>query len=156
MEDVILPELLSDNLYDVPEDSLVISGSDRDKSVRERKIVCPKQSYSESQTSLEESDDSNDTSNVWATTWVKEDKVPNLGPFTRNPGVKQIPSKPTKVSEIIELFFRDSFFEMLSKETKRCYFQNQGKYNGSSKVLKWVDVSVVCAAHKKSETRYIC
>jgi hypothetical protein len=23
-----------------------------------------------------------------ATTWVKEDKTPNLGPFTRNPGVK--------------------------------------------------------------------
>jgi hypothetical protein len=25
-----------------------------------------------------------------ATTWVKEDKTPNLGPFTGNPGVKQI------------------------------------------------------------------
>jgi hypothetical protein len=28
------------------------------------------------------------------------------------------------------------------------YFQNQGKYN-SSKMLKWVDVSVVHATHKK-------
>jgi hypothetical protein len=41
---------------------------------------------------------------VGATTWVKEDKMPNLGPFTGNPRVKRIPSDPTKVSEIIELF----------------------------------------------------
>jgi ferredoxin-like protein FixX len=58
---VILPELLSENLYDVPEDSLVISESDKDNSVRERKIVCPKQCYSERQTSSEEHDDSSDT-----------------------------------------------------------------------------------------------
>jgi hypothetical protein len=45
---------------------------------------------------------------------VIEDKTPNLGPFTGNPGVKQILSDPTKVSEIIELLFRDNFFEMLS------------------------------------------
>jgi hypothetical protein len=43
---------------------------------------------------------------MWgATTWTKEDKAPNLGPFTGNPEVKQIPSDKTKVSEIIELFF---------------------------------------------------
>jgi hypothetical protein len=29
--------------------------------------------------------------------WVKEDKMPNSGPFTGNPGVKQILSDPTKV-----------------------------------------------------------
>jgi hypothetical protein len=34
---------------------------------------------------------------VRATTWVKEDKTPNLGPFTGNPGVKQILSDPTEV-----------------------------------------------------------
>jgi hypothetical protein len=34
---------------------------------------------------------------MWgATTWLKEDKTPNLGPFTGNPGVKQILSDPTK------------------------------------------------------------
>jgi hypothetical protein len=32
-----------------------------------------------------------------ATTWVKEDNTPNLGPFTGNPGMKQILSDPTKV-----------------------------------------------------------
>jgi hypothetical protein len=63
-----------------------------------------------SQTSSEESDDSNDTSNAGATTWLKEDKTPNLGPVTGNPAVKQIPSDPTKVSEIIELFFGHFFF----------------------------------------------
>jgi predicted transcriptional regulator len=31
---------------------------------------------------------------------------------------------------------------MLSKETNLYYFQNQGKYDSSSKGLKWVDVSV--------------
>jgi hypothetical protein len=29
--------------------------------------------------------------------WVKEDKTPNLGPFTVNSGVKQTVSDPTKV-----------------------------------------------------------
>jgi hypothetical protein len=41
-------------------------------------------------------------------------------------------------------FFGDNFFEMLYKETNLYYFQNKGKYNSSSEVLKWVDVSV-CA-----------
>jgi hypothetical protein len=55
-------------------------------------------------------------------------------------------------------FFGDNFFEMLCKETNLYYFQNQGKHDSSSKVLKWVDVSVVRATYKKerSETRYIC
>jgi hypothetical protein len=50
---VILPELLSDNLSDVLEGILVTSESDKDDSVRERKIVRPKQVDSESQTSSE-------------------------------------------------------------------------------------------------------
>jgi hypothetical protein len=88
--------------------------------------------------------------------WVKKTK-PLIKDFYWNPRVKQIPSDPTKVSEITELFFRDNFFEMLCKETSLYYVQNQGKYDSSSKGLKWVDVSVVCATHKKrSETRYIC
>jgi hypothetical protein len=54
-------------------------------------------------------------------------------------------------------FFGDNFFEMFCKETNLYYFQNQGKYDSSSQVLKWVDVSVVRATHKRrSETRYIC
>jgi hypothetical protein len=78
--------------------------------------------------------------NVGANMWVKEYKTPNLGPFTVNPGVKHVPSEPRKVSEIIELFFGDKFFETLSKETNLYYFQNQGRYDGSSKRLKWVGV----------------
>jgi hypothetical protein len=46
-------------------------------------------------------------------------------------------------------FFEDNFFEMLCKENDLYYFQNQGKYDSSSKVLKWVDVSVVRVTHKK-------
>jgi hypothetical protein len=63
--------------------------------------------------------------------------------------VKQISSDPTEVSEIMELSFRDNLFEMLSKETVLYYFQNQGKYDSSSKVMKWVDVSVVGATKRK-------
>jgi hypothetical protein len=48
-------------------------------------------------------------------------------------------------------FFRDNLFEMLCKETNPYYFQNQGKYDSSAKGLKWVDVSVLCATHKKKE-----
>jgi hypothetical protein len=59
--------------------------------------------------------------------------MPNSGPSTGNSGVKQIPSDTTKVSEIIELFFKDNFFEMLSKETNLHCFQNQGEYDSSSK-----------------------
>jgi hypothetical protein len=53
-----------------------------------------KKKYNESKTSSEESDN---TSNARATMWVKGDKTPNFGPFTGNPGVKQILSDPTKV-----------------------------------------------------------
>jgi hypothetical protein len=60
------------------------------------------------------------------------------------------------VSGIIKHFFGDNFFQMLCKETNWYYLQNQGKYDSSSKGLKWVDVSVVCAVKKRSETRYIC
>jgi hypothetical protein len=48
-------------------------------------------------------------------------------------------------------FFGDDFFEMLCKKNNLYYFQNQGKYNSSSKVLKWVDVGVVRATHKKKK-----
>jgi hypothetical protein len=47
----VRPELLSDNLFDVPED--IFSESDSDDSVREINIVWPVQSESESSTSSE-------------------------------------------------------------------------------------------------------
>jgi hypothetical protein len=47
--------------------------------------VRPEQSYSENETISKESDN---TAYAGATTWVKEGKTPNLGPFTGNPGVK--------------------------------------------------------------------
>jgi hypothetical protein len=141
MENVILPELC-DNLSDVLEDIFSDSECVTVTILWEKEKLCAQNSYSESQTSSEESDDSNDTSNARATTWVREDKSLNLGPFTGNPGVKQIPSDSTKVSEIIELFYGWNFLEMLSKETSLYYFQNQRKYDSNSKGLKCVDVSV--------------
>jgi hypothetical protein len=75
-----------------------------------------------------------------ATTWVKEDNTLNLGPFTGNPGVKQILSDPTKVIND-RTFFGDNFFEILCKETNLYYFKNQGKYASSSMELNgWMSV----------------
>jgi hypothetical protein len=51
------------------------------------------------------SSDENAGSNIAGTaTWGKVDKTPTLGQFTGNPGVKQIPSDSTQVSEVAELF----------------------------------------------------
>jgi hypothetical protein len=58
--------------------------------------VQPEKLYSDSETSSKESDR---TSDVGTTTWVKEDITPNLGLFTGNPGVKQIPCDPKKCQE---------------------------------------------------------
>jgi hypothetical protein len=113
----------------------------------EKQKLCREKKIQWKWNKLEENDN---TSNAGATTWVKEDKTPNLGPFTGNPGVQQILCDPTKVWWITT-FFEDNFFEMLCKETNLYYFQNQGKYCSSSKVLKWLDVNVVRATHKKKE-----
>jgi hypothetical protein len=73
--DRILPELLLDNLFDVP-DILSDTESDSDRnSVTDRKIVQPDRNYSDSQSSSKESDSAPDAG---ATTWVKEDRTPNL------------------------------------------------------------------------------
>jgi hypothetical protein len=112
--DHILPKLLSDSLPDVPDDILSENEceSGNDNSVHKIKIVDQEQSSS----------DTDKTSNEGATSWVKEDKTPKLGAFTGNPGVKQILCDPTKVSDTMELFFRDSFFELLCKETNQYYY----------------------------------
>ena len=63
-------------------------------------------SYSDKEQSANESDD-DETLNSAVFTWVKTDKTPNLGPFARNPGVKQIPSDLSKVSQVTGLFLGD-------------------------------------------------
>ncbi|PNF31638.1 hypothetical protein B7P43_G17183, partial [Cryptotermes secundus] len=44
-------------------------------------------------------------------------------------------------SELAELFFGDSFFDMLCQETNRYYLQHHEHYDRSHKALKWVDVT---------------
>ena len=88
-----------------------------------------------------ESDD-DETIDSAVSTCVKTDKTPNLGPFTGNTGVKQIPSDPTKVSQVTGLFLGDTFFDMLCEETNQYYLQNQEKYVTCSKGLKWSEVTV--------------
>ena len=122
-EDDISAELLADTLSDVPDDADSDSENEREQSANEI-------------------DDDDETLDSAVSTWVKTDKTPNLGPFTGNPGVKQIPSDPTKVSQVTGLFLGDTFFDMLCEETNRYYLQNQEKYVTGSKGLKWSDVTV--------------
>ena len=136
-------ELLADTLSDVPDDADSDSENDSDSSIignRQNKIVHPLPSYSDSEQSSNESDD--ETLDSAVSTWTKTDKTPNLGPFTGKPGVKQIPSNPTKVSQVTGLFLGETFFDMLFEETNRYYLQNQEKYVTGSKGLKWSDVTV--------------
>ena len=115
---------MADTLSDVPDDA----DSDSDSSIfgnRQNKIVHPLPSYSDSEQNANESDDDDETLDSAVSIWVKTDKTPNLGSFTGNPGVKQIPSDPTKVSQVTGLFLGDTFFDMLCKETNRYYLQNQ-------------------------------
>jgi len=56
--------------------------------------------------------------------------------------VKQIPSDPTKVSQVTGLFLGDTFFDTLCEEKNVYYLQNQEKYVTCSKWLKWSDVTV--------------
>jgi len=141
-EDEISVELLVDTLSDVPDDADSDSENDSDSSSignRQNKIVHPLLSYSNNEQSANKSDD-DETLDLAVSTWVKTDKTPNLGPFTGNPGVKQISSDPTKVSQVTGLFLGDTFFDMLCEETNLYYLQNQEKYVTYSKGLKLSDV----------------
>ncbi|PNF28985.1 hypothetical protein B7P43_G15106 [Cryptotermes secundus] len=134
-----ISDLFSDELSDIPCESASDSDSQSDSECGrgEQKIVAT-DSESESESSSNESAGSNI---VGTATWGKVDKTPALGQFTGNPGVKQIPSAPTQVSEVAELFFGDSFFDMLCQETNRYYLQHREHYDRSYKALKWVDVT---------------
>ncbi|PNF23122.1 hypothetical protein B7P43_G06682, partial [Cryptotermes secundus] len=134
-----ISDFFSDELSDVPCESASDSDSQSDSECGrgEQKIVTT-DSESESDRSSNECAGSNIAGTA---TWGKVDKTPALGQFTGNPGVKQIPSDPTQVSEVAELFFGDSFFDMLCQETNRYYLQHREHYDRSYKALKWVDVT---------------
>ena len=68
------------------------------------------------------------------------------------PRVKQIPSDPTKVSQVTGLFLGYTFFDMLCDETNLHSLQNQENYVTGSNGLKWSDVTV--AEMKKKIINY--
>jgi len=130
-KDEISAEFLADTLSDVTEDADSDSENDSDSSIignRQNKTVHPLPSYSDSEQCANEGDDDNETLDSAVSTWVKTDKTQNLGPFTGNPGVKQIPSDPTKLSHVTGLFLGDTLFDMLCEETNLYYLQNQEKF----------------------------
>ena len=93
-KDEISAELLADTSSDVPEDADSDGENDSNSSIignRQNKIVRPLPSYSDSEQCANEGDDDDETLDSAVSTWLKTDKTPNLGPFTVNLGVKQIP-----------------------------------------------------------------
>ncbi|PNF32271.1 hypothetical protein B7P43_G17593 [Cryptotermes secundus] len=134
-----ISDFFSDELSDVPCESASDSDSQSDSECgRGKQKIVTTDSENESDRSSDECAGSNIAGTA---TWGKVDKMPALGQFTGNPGVKQIPSDPTQVSEVAELFFGDSFFDMLCQETNRYYLQHCEHYDRSYKELKWVDVT---------------
>ena len=132
-----------DTFSDVPEDADSDSENDSDSSIignKQNKIVHRLPSYNDSEQCANEGDADDETLDLAVSTWVKTDKTPNFGPFTRNPGVKQIPSDLMKVTQT-GLFLGDTFFDMLCEETNLYYLQNQETYVTGSKGLKWSDVT---------------
>ena len=132
--------MLADTLSDVPEDADSDCENDSDSSIignRQNKIVHPLPSHSDSEQCTNEGDDDDKTPDSAVCTGVITDKTPNLGTFTGNPGVKQIPSDLTKVSQVTGVILGDTFFDMLCEETNLYNLQNQEKYVTGSKGLKW-------------------
>lgn len=60
--------------------------------------------------------------------WIKQDKIPVLEDFMRNPGMKQFPSDHISISEVVGLFFGNDFFEMLYHETNLYHHQTEYKW----------------------------
>jgi hypothetical protein len=127
-----ISDFVSDELSEVPSgsDSGTDSGGEWGKTVNLSPVIL---SESDSESSSEES--------VGAAIWGTVDKTPNLGKFTGNLGAKVFPSDSKEVSDIADLFFGDSFFDLLCQETNRYYLQNPEEYDRIYKVLKWVDVT---------------
>jgi hypothetical protein len=103
-------------MSDVPED--IYSESDVASDIEGKIKNVPHGSVCDSDSEIS-SDES--TSYVGATNWGVNDKTPNLGHFTGNSGVKEIPSDPSNVSEVTELFFRGIFPQILCEETNLYY-----------------------------------
>ena len=77
-----------DTFSDVPEDADSDSENDSDSSIignKQNKIVHRLPSYNDSEQCANEGDADDETLDLAVSTWVKTDKTPNFGPFTRNP-----------------------------------------------------------------------
>ena len=75
----------------------------------QNKVMCPLSDSSENDCSH---DDKNDIQNV-RENMGQNGQIGYLRTCTENPGVKQIPSDSTNVSEVVELFFGDNVFKIL-------------------------------------------
>jgi hypothetical protein len=65
----------------------------------EKEKLCAKNKVTVKVKNSEESDDSNDTSNAGATTWVIEDKTPSVGPFSGILGWNKFPLTQQKCEQ---------------------------------------------------------
>jgi hypothetical protein len=105
-EDIVADQI-SDNLSDVPED--IRSESDGSSDIEGKIKIVPRDSVCDSDSEIG-SDES--TLYAGATSWRVNDKTLNSEHFTGNSRVKEIPSDPSNVSEVTELFSKDIFFQI--------------------------------------------
>lgn len=142
-EDEILADLCADELSDVPVEANEESSeseNDSDFPVRSKRRKIHSFIISDSESS-ENSDDEEIDSEV-SNTWKKRDIKVSLEKFEGTPGVQIRPNHFDSISEVVELFLGDDFFQIMCDESNRYYSQNKDKYKLSPKSGKWSDITV--------------
>ena len=139
-------EFYLDDLSDCPDNySRNNSGDESDGSdtiIRKRgSVLPPRYSDSEDDEISNVEDNANNVENnddIWST----NDEAIILEPFEGSPGIKIMPSSPESVTDNVNLFFGNDFFEHLVRESNRYHYQVMEKYKIPSKAKKWTDITV--------------
>jgi hypothetical protein len=74
--------------------------------------------------------------------WIKNDDLRNLEQFLVITGLTFTHDDPTSISEVVNRFLGNDFFEILLEQSNSYLAQNAGQYKNSSKSLAWEDVSI--------------
>lgn len=94
-----------------------------------------------------ESSDSEDTileneQNCSTSNWSQIDNDITVNPFSGNSGVKVFPRNAENISDVVDLFIDDDFFQLLVTETNRYYMQNMHKYKRVKSTKQWRDTTI--------------
>jgi hypothetical protein len=142
-EDEILADLCADDLSDVP----VEANEESSESENDSDIPVSKKGRKNHSSIISDSESSEISEDEVADsgildTWIKRDVKVTLEKFEGTPGVKIKPKHIDSISEAVELFLGDDFFQMMCDESNLYYSQNKDKYKLSPKSGKWSDITV--------------